>query len=174
MRGIYLCSCKARHRNYDIVYNDVLQKYYPDILKDCLDIDLSVYDFVIATPPCNFWSRANYRYKTSEYALATKHLLPDLIVKLACLDVPFLIENVINKKRMRDFGIYDLIARYGLYVQYVGRHIYISNRLVNLSCEQHYDFRYGGYRVNHDGYREGGSNVYKVIEIFLRYVHEGI
>ena len=93
MKGVYLGACKARHRNYDIVYNDIDPKFNPDILGDMLSIDLTPYDFVIASPPCNWWSKANPYYKTSPYALNTKHLLPDTIKRLAKSGKPFVIEN---------------------------------------------------------------------------------
>lgn len=168
MRGLYLAACKARHECYDITYNDVDAKYKPDILGDMLEVDLSPFDFVIATPPCNWWSKANPYYKTSEYALKTKHLLPDTIERLAKCGKPFIVENVKNIKRMRENGIFDLIRRHGLFYQFVGRHIYIYNHLlIDLDCEQVQDFVYGGRRVNNDGYNQGGTNVHRVIEIWL-------
>lgn len=99
MKGIYLASCKARHNNYDIIYQDIEKdKYHCDLGGDMLDIDLSKYDYIIATPPCNWWSKANPYYKKSAYSLQTKHLLPDTIIKLGKQSKPFIIENVINKK----------------------------------------------------------------------------
>ena len=73
MKGIYLASYKANHPNHDIVYQDINGER--DIDGDMMEIDLTPYDFIIATPPCNWWSRANYRRNTSLYALTTKHLL---------------------------------------------------------------------------------------------------
>ena len=98
MKGIYLAACKARHPNYDIIYQDIDKKYKCDLDGDMMNIDLTDYDFIIATPPCNWWSKANPYYKTSKYALETKHLLPDTIIKLGSQSKPFIIENVINKK----------------------------------------------------------------------------
>ena len=168
MKGIYLASCKARHEKYDLIYNDIDPKYKPDIVGDMLQVDLTPYDFIIASPPCNWWSKANPYYKTSKYALETKHLLPDTIIKLSESGKPFIIENVKNIKRMAENGIFDLINKYGLFYQFVGRHIYIYNGLlIDLNCEQIQDFVYGGKRVNKDGYNQGGTNVYNVIEIWL-------
>lgn len=173
MRGVYLAACRAKHDGYDIDYNDVDAKYKPDILGDMLGVDLTPYDYVIASPPCNWWSKANPYYKTSEYALKTKHLLPDTIEKLAKSDKFFIIENVKNIKRMSENGIFDLISKYGLFYQFVGRHIYIYNGLlIDLNCEQIQDFVYGGKRVNKDGYNQGGTNVHNVIEIWLRAISE--
>ena len=169
MKGVYLASCKARHKNYQIDYNDVDNRYNPDILGDMLQVDLRPYDFIIASPPCNWWSKANPYYKTSKYALATKHLLPETIKKLAESGKPFIIENVKNIKRMSENGIFNLINKYGLFYQFVGRHIYIYNDiLIDLNCEQIQDFKYGGRRVNKDGYNQGGTNVHNVIELWLR------
>ena len=36
--------------------------------------------------------------------------------------------------------------------------------------EQHQDFKYGGVRINNDGYNQGGSNVYAVIEKWIKEV----
>lgn len=175
MKGIYLASCRAKHRDYDIVYNDIDPKYNPDILGDMLSIDLSPYDFVIASPPCNWWSKANPYYKTSKYSLETKHLLPDTIIKLAESKKLFIIENVKNIKRMAENGIFDIITQYGLFYQFVGRHIYIYNDiLIDLSIKQIQDFKYGGRRVNNDGYNQGGTNVHNVIEIWLSYIKDVI
>lgn len=56
MKGIYLGACTANHPNYNIDYQD---KYIiRDIGGDMMEIDLSPYDYIIATPPCNFYSRA--------------------------------------------------------------------------------------------------------------------
>lgn len=172
MKGIYLAACKARHPNYDIIYQDIDEKYKCDLNGDMLQVDLSHYDFIIATPPCNWWSKANPYYKTSKYSLETKHLLPDTIQKLAKLNKPFIIENVKNIKRMYENGIFELCDKYGLFTYFVGRHIYISNIMCNLLCKQHQDFKYGGVRVNNDGYNQGGSNVYNVIEIWLEIIHD--
>lgn len=171
MKGIYLASCKARHEAYDIIYNDIEAKYNADIVEDMLKVDLAPYDFIIASPPCNWWSKANPYYKTSKYALETKHLLPDTIIKLAESGKPFIIENVKNIKRMAENGIFDLINKYGLFYQFVGRHFYIYNNfLLDLNCDQIQDFKYGGKRINNDGYNQGGTNVHNVIEIWLNHI----
>lgn len=174
MKGIYLAACKARHKNYNIDYQDIDPKFKCQLGGDMLDIDISGYDFIIATPPCNWWSKANPYYKTSEYALKTKHLLPDTIEKLGKQEKPFIIENVINKKRFSENGIFDIINKYKLNYYYVGRHIYITNVQADAitQVEQHQDFRYGGVRVNKDGYNQGGSNVYAVIEKWLEIIKE--
>ena len=176
MKGLYLAACKARHENYDIIYQDIDPKYKCQLGGDMLEADLQDYDFIIATPPCNWWSKANPYYKTSEYALKTKHLLPNTIEKLGKQEKPFIIENVINKKRFSENGIYDIINKYKLNYYYVGRHIYITNISADdiLQVEQHQDFKYGGKRVNKDGYNQGGSNVHAVIEKWLEILKGGV
>lgn len=74
MKIIYLAAFKAHHPNWNMVYQDINGKR--DIAGDMLEIDLTPYDVIIATPPCNYYSRANYRRETSEYSQKTKHLLP--------------------------------------------------------------------------------------------------
>lgn len=169
MRGIYLAACKARHLDYNITYQDIDKKYKCDLGGDMLSIDLTPYDFIIATPPCNFWSRANAYWKTSKYSAETKHLLPSTIEMLGKQEKPFIIENVINRTRMTAYGVYDIIDKYKLRVYYVGRHIYITNIEAESIKEvpQIQDFKYGGRRVNNDGYNQGGTNVHNVIEKWL-------
>ena len=60
---VYLASGNAIVPGYNIDYNDLyIQR---DISGDMLEVDLVNYDVIIATPPCNYWSRANYRRKYS-------------------------------------------------------------------------------------------------------------
>lgn len=58
-----------------------------------------------------------------------------------------------------------------IYIYIVGRHTYFTNIMCNLTCKQQQDFKYGGVRVNNDGYNQGGKNVHDVIEIWLEYIH---
>lgn len=169
-KGIYLAAYKALHKNYNIIYQDINNTR--DIGGDMLDVDLSPYDFIIATPPCNWWSKANPYYYKSEYSLKTRHLLPLIIIKLATLGKPFIVENVKNIKRMSENGIFKICDEYNVFVYVVGRHIYFTNIFINLNCKQHFDFKNGGILINNDGHRQGGENVYNVIEIFLKYIHE--
>lgn len=172
MKGIYLAACKARHSNYNIVYQDIDKKYKCELNGDMLMTDISNYDFIIATPPCNYWSRANPYYMRSEYSRITKHLLPATILKLASQKKPFIIENVINKTRMTKYGVMQIIELYPeLNYLEVGRHCYISNRYIEFLKEvpQIQDFKYGGKRVNKDGYNQGGTNVFNVIEKWLEF-----
>ena len=92
MKGIYLASFKALHENHNIIYQDINGER--DIGGDMMNVDLTPYDYIIATPPCNWWSRANYRRDSSQYALETKHLLIDILDKLVKLGKPFIVENV--------------------------------------------------------------------------------
>lgn len=170
-KGIYLGAGKALHLNYDIDYQDLLIKR--DIGGDMLEIDLNKYDYIIATPPCNYWSRARGN-KISDYSLKTKHLLPDIINKLINLGKPFIVENVKNDKRMYENNI---LPRFDCLIFYVNRHIYFTN--VNFDCSniiQRQDFSYGGKVIKYDDmtnlYHQGGFNVHNVIERFLKYVNE--
>lgn len=175
MKGIYLAAFRARHPNYDIIYQDINPKCKCDLQGDMLEVDLKDYDFIIATPPCNYWSRANYRRETSEYAQKTKHLLPEILKKLCYQNKPFIVENVMNKKRFTEAGLFNLPC----HVYFVGRHTYWSNIYFETKdIPQEYDFKYGGYirkTIQDYGHsnRQGGDNVAKVIERFLEVVHNG-
>lgn len=169
MLGIYLGACKAYHLGYKMVYQDINNKR--DLGGDMLDINLDGYDYIIATPPCNWWSQANPYYWFSEYALKTRHLLPLILIKLSKLGKPYIVECVKNVKRYTENGIFRICEKFGIKYQIVGRHIYFSNIDVSLDCPQIQDFKYGGVRVNNDGYNQGGTNVHNCIEIWLKYIH---
>lgn len=160
MKGIYLASHIALHPNYDIDYQDITGKR--DIGGDMLDIDLTNYDFIIATPPCNYWSRARGNKQPSEYALKTKHLLPYIIDKLIELNKPFIVENVRNYPRFNRYNLFDKKC----FIYEVGRHTYWTNVAFNPNTiKQHYDFKYGGIQITKN--KQGGENVYNVIESWL-------
>lgn len=166
MKGIYLASFKAFHPNYDIVYQDINGKR--DISGDMMDIDLSSYDFVIATPPCNYWSRANYRREQSEYSRITKHLLPGILKKLCSQDKPFIVENVRNDRLFTLYHLYDLPC----HIYKIGRHTYWTNIMFSCDIEQRKDFKNVGYFVKDlqhlsSSCRQGGYNVHQVIERWL-------
>lgn len=166
MKGIYLAAFKAIHPGYDIVYQDINGKR--DIPGDMMDIDLSPYDFIIATPPCNYWSRANYRRERSEYSQMTKHLLPGILKKLCAQDKPFIVENVRNDRMFTLHHLYELPC----HIYKIGRHTYWTNIMFSCDVEQRQDFKYGGYFVKDlqnlsRSDRQGGYNVQQVIERWL-------
>ena len=166
MKGIYLGAYKAYHSNYDIDYNDIKKtSEYINVIDDMLNVDLSKYDYIIATPPCNYWSRANYRRETSRYAQATKHLLIDIIDKLIKLDKPFIVENVRNNPLMNKYNLLDKDC----YILQHGRHTYWTNIMFDTtSIKQIIDNVENKSRSN----RQGGLNVYNVIERFLKVIHD--
>lgn len=172
MKGIYLASFIAEHKNHNIVYQDITGKR--DIGGDMMDVSLDEYDYIIATPPCNYWSRANYRRETSEYAQTTKHLLGDIIDKLILLNKPFIVENVINRSLMRKHGLLDK----NCFIHFHGRHTYWTNVKIDLTnVEQVQDLVYkpllsgknkGRLAIRTSrAKRQGGVNVYNVIEAWL-------
>ena len=166
MKGIYLASFQANHPNHDIDYQDINGKR--DLSDDMMDIDLTPYDYIIATPPCNYWSRANYR-KNSEYSQMTKHLLPGILNKLLKINKPFIVENVRSMRMFLEAGLYDL----PLYVYHVGRHTYWTNVPFNPSnVYQEYDFCYGGVQRKPKTNRQGGNNVHNVIEYWLQIIKD--
>lgn len=168
MKGIYLASYKAYHPGYNIVYQDINGKR--DIAGDMLNIDLDEYDYIIATPPCNYWSRANYRRETSEYSQKTKHLLPEILARLQNSKKPYVIENVINKKLMREHNLFDKAK----YVYFIGRHTYWSN--IYLTCEEVEDLTEKQTLQNVENLartkRQGDDNVHIVIDKFLEIITE--
>ena len=172
MKGIYLASYKALHEGHDIVYQDINGER--DLAGDMMHIDLFPYDYIIATPPCNYWSRANYRRETSEYAQQTKHLLPGILHKLVKQEKPFIVENVRNDKMFKKYGLFD----YNLYVYRVGRHTYWSNielDLSNVIQKAESDIKDGKKRwLSSQNLprerRQGGKEVHEVVEIFIQKV----
>ena len=84
--GLYLAANKARHSGHHIMYQDIDESYHPDLIGDMLDYmneqTLKNVSYIIATPPCNWWSKANPYYWRSEYSLKTRHLLPLILIKL--------------------------------------------------------------------------------------------
>lgn len=177
MKGIYLAACRAYHENYDLDYNDINEGYHINIVGDMLKVDLSNYDVLIATPPCNYYSRCNYRRDTSEYALQTKDLLPNIIKKFSLSNKLFIIENVRNYKLMKELGIFKLCDSLGVFYYFYGRHTYFTNIMLNLNnISQRQDFLNGGVRINYNDdfskYNQGGYNVHQVIEYFLKYCQE--
>ena len=170
MKGIYLASFKALHEEHDIVYQDINGER--DIGGDMMNVDLTPYDYIIATPPCNWWSRANYRRNTSQYALETKHLLIDILKKLANQDKPFIVENVKNSKFFQEYGLFS----YNLYVYKIGRHIYWSNikfKYEDIIQAPKVDYKDGKKRWLSSQHlarkdRQGGEEVHEVIERFIQ------
>lgn len=177
MKAIYLGAYKALHLDFDVVYQDINGKR--DIAGDMLDVDLTPYDFVIATPPCNFWSIARGN-RCSQYSLDTKHLLPDVIKKCAKSGKRFVVENVINKKRFAEHGIYDVAEECGCFIYYIGRHTYFTNvkleenEIESLKSKNRQDFKYHGKVIKYydmkDTDHQGGYNVHIVIDYFLNKV----
>lgn len=164
MKVIYLASGRAKLNYPNVIYNDIKEKR--DLTGDMMSIDLNNYDILVATPPCNYYSRANNRRETSVYALETKHLLPDIIDKFIKTGKPFIVENVRNEPLFIKQGLYDkrcLIYKHG-------RHTYWTNIMFDLSrVPQEYDFKtipgYGCVRLK--SYVQGGKNVNDVIDLFI-------
>ena len=83
-----------------------------------------------------------------------------------------MVECVKNLKRYKENRIFDICKKFNITWQVVGRHIYFSNKSYNLDCPQIQDFRYGGVRVNNDGYNQGGTNVHNCIELWINALEE--
>lgn len=168
MKGIYLGAFKAFHPGYQIVYQDINGKR--DLPGDMMDVNLEYYDFVIATPPCNYWSRACGN-RHSDYAIKTAHLLPGILRKLVSQDKPFIVENVRIYKKFEQLGLFNLSC----FVYFIGRHTYWTNIMLPGCIEQRQDFTQHGWVIKYDDMNnkdhQGGFNVHNVIETWLDIVH---
>lgn len=164
MKIIYLAAYKAFHSNYNIIYQDINGKR--DLDGDMLDIDLSFYDILIATPPCNYYSRANYRREKSVYSQNTKDLLPKIIDKFILTGKPFIVENVINKPLMNKYKLFDK----NCFVYFIGRHTYWTNIFLPSNILQEAEI-VSNIKFLPQSKRQGGKNVYYVIEQFLELVY---
>jgi len=155
---LYLASGKGRLAYPNVVYQDKFIKR--DLGGDMLEVDLSGYDLIVASPPCNFYSRANYRRYTSKYSQETKHLLPETIKMLERLKIPVIVENVRNPNLLK-----DIIANTKLFYYEYGRHVYFTNRI----------FEFNGIKQELDNIqdksvieRQGGNNVNNVFNEFIK------
>lgn len=161
---IYLAAGRAQLNHENVVYNDYIEKR--DLQCDMMSVNLEDYDILIATPPCNFYSHARGNNPPSEYALKTKHLLPDIIDKFIKTGKPFIVENVRNAPLFKNLGLYDK----NCFIYKHGRHTYWTNVMINFQgIPQEYDFKdipgYGCVRLK--SYVQGGKNVNDVIDYFL-------
>ena len=172
MRGIYLGACRAYHPNYNLDYNDIVPGYHINIVGDMLGVDLSCYDVLIATPPCNYYSRANWRRDISDYALATKSLLPCIIEKFNRSGKLFIVENVRNYSMFKKCGIIDYCNKNGVLIYEYGRHTYFTNLFLNLNNIPQINDNIQNKSDSANIYRQGGYNVHQVIEYFLKYCNE--
>ena len=172
MKCIYLCACRAYHPNYDVDYNDIVPGYHINIVGDMLQVDLTAYDVLIATPPCNYYSRANWRREISDYALSTKLLLLCIIKKFNDSGKPFIVENVRNYNMFKKCGIIDYCNKNGVLVYEYCRHTYFTNLFLNLNgihqIKDNIQYKSDSKNI----YRQGGYNVHQVIEYFLKYCKE--
>lgn len=165
MKIIYLACGRARlNIEETVIYNDISEDC--DLKCDMMSVNLDEYDFLIATPPCNYYSRANYKREMSMYAQETKHLLPDIITKFLKTGKPFVVENVRNKPLFKKIGLYN----FPCFIYTHGRHTYWTNIMVDFShIPQTFDFHYiHGYGcIRLKSYVQGGDNVNKVFEYII-------
>lgn len=168
-KGVYLGAYKAYHECYNIDYNDIKKtSEHINIIKDMKEINLNNYDYIIATPPCNYYSRANYRRDKSDYAQKTKKLLPYCLIECARSKKPFIIENVRNKKIFEKENIYKICNDNGILIYELGRHTYFTNIFIEIrNIKQNED------NINNIAKtkRQGGTNVYNVIEWWLKCIN---
>lgn len=162
---IYLASGYAKLQEPGVVYNDLIIPR--ENKQDMLEVDLSLFDILIATPPCNFYSYARGCKIPSKYALSTAHLLLEIIIKFYHTDKPFIVENVTNRTSL-DF-IWAMCADLGLYRFKHARHTYITNVRFDIgSVPKEFDFCKGGYFVNTFSDRQGGNQVSAILDLFVQ------
>ena len=160
MKVLYLAAGRAELKHSGVVYNDLFEDR--DLKCDMLSVDLDNYDVLIATPPCNFYSRARGNNPPSEYALGTKNLLPTIIQKFLKSGKPFIVEKL---------GLYN----FNCLVYKHGRHTYWTNILINFSnIPQVFEFKStkGRHCSRLKSYCQGGKNVNDCFDYFLDVVEE--
>ena len=160
---VYLACGLAKLNYSNVVYNDYIIER--DMFCDMLEVDLSQFDILIATPPCNYFSKARGNKAPSNYAISTKHLLPDIIDKFIDTGKLFIVENVRNFPLFKKLGLFDK----NCFIYTHGRHTYWTNVMINFShIKQTYDFSYGDKKLIK--YVQGGQNVNSVLDFFVEYV----
>lgn len=159
LKGIYLASKKHRIPGKTIDYNDIEKFEGINIPGDMLKVDIQKYDYVIATPPCNYYSRANYRRETSKVAKETKHLLPQILKKLENYNKPFIVENVCNS---------TLLPKTNFYEFDFGQHHFYTNVFI-LVPDRSYAVKQNKAKRAYK-YRDNNENVHLIINIFLEMI----
>lgn len=159
MKGIYLASKKHRIPGYDIDYNDIIAFDGINVLGDMMDVDLNKYDFIIATPPCNYYSRANWRRESSEVAQNTKHLLPSILSKCVSLGKPFIVENVMNASLLPKSSVYEFDF---------GQHHFYTNVFM-FTPDKSFAKRQNKQFLSRSR-RDGNENVDLIIKLFLEVI----
>ena len=91
------------------------------------------------------------------------HLLPCLLIRLRSIGKPFIIENVRNDPMFEKFEIYENAK--GLNIYRLGRHTYFTN--VKLDLSEVSQINDSIQNISH-GSREGGENVKRVIDNFIK------
>src|SRR5690554_2471693 len=167
MKVLYLASGNDKLDYDNIIYQDKFIKR--DIGGCMLKTDLNNFDIIVASPPCNYWSRANYRRETSKYSQETKHLLPVIINKLIANGKPFIVENVRNKPLFEKNGLIDIK---GLNVYYLGRHTYWSNIDINDILKK-VELPINENIQNIAGKnRQGGKDITQLFNLFIKKIKE--
>lgn len=106
----YGCAYRHRpiHKNINVYTFDIDPKTYCSQTGDIREILknheswLTGFDGLIFTPPCNYYSRANWRRESSDIAQKTKDLLPLCLDFCVAHGLPFLVENVQNSTLLKD------------------------------------------------------------------------
>lgn len=166
---LYGCCFKADLHIPGITYVDII----PNLNKSCnceylqqdiREINFNDYDIILCSPPCNYYSRANYRRDSSDYALRTKDLLPLCINKAYRSGKPFMIENVRNKNLFKKLQIPN-----DIFIYEYGRHTYFTNVMIDLNGVPQDEGTNNIQNIS-TNHRQGGFSVNSVFKWFLSVV----
>ena len=163
-------GCARKHRPFipqvAVTTNDIDVRYCCNITCDVRDlIDkqkdwlITNFDGLIFTPPCNYYSRANWRRNTSKVALETKDILPSVLNFVHIQGMPFLVENVQNAPVFKDWYPYTQFT--------LGGHTFWSN-VVDRSDFIGYECPKQNKQFVNRNKRDGNDVVNHVICIFLQ------
>lgn len=167
MKILYVCCGHGIVDIPGVIYSDKFVNR--DITCDCLDIDYDSYDMILASPPCNYWSRANYRRDSSDYSLSTRSLLPFFIELCRTCSKPVIVENVRNDVLFSEF-----YRKPGVYHCKIGRHTFFSNKNISF-LPIYYNFLINEYphikiANTYTKKRQGDIVVQRVFELFYRLI----
>lgn len=161
---LYGCCYKADLEIEGITYIDIIPNLKKShgcdyLCKDIRQVDFNEFDIILCSPPCNYYSRGNYRRDSSAYSLSTRDLLPLCINRAYKTNKPFIIENVRNMNMFKKLDIPN-----NIFIYEFGRHTYFSNVMFSLeNLPQIND------NINYiaSTKRQGGFNVNVVFKRFL-------
>lgn len=141
------------------------QPHYPyefqqmDALEVLRSIDLTYFDAIHASPPCQAFTRSRHLRDAQGGTSSATDLLTPVLAELASVDTPWVVENVPGAPAMRN-AVVECGSAYGLGVR---RHrLFLSNRpILGSGCNHKAQGRpWGVYHVMGDSIPKGGRTVH--------------